>query len=302
MTCACSEFPDIKWVIELARKAGAIIRKDFYAPRSNIGFKLSTADLVTETDTFVEKYLVDTIQERYPNHRFLCEESSKQGVITDDPTWVIDPVDGTMNFVHTVPFVAVSIGFMCHSRVHLGVVYNPLMDELFYATRGGGSWLLPGRCYDDPSPLRLSTTPPKALAQVLVATGFSASLLRKGAENELDSTLKKHVDEMKGVVFSNTEQLLLNCRDIRRTGSCACDMAFVASGRFDAMAELSVKEWDVCAGVLLIEEAGGTVMNYDKTAPADIGRRNIIGACSRETAEHLASILKSPSFDLRIYG
>ncbi|KAI9015083.1 hypothetical protein BC832DRAFT_524984, partial [Gaertneriomyces semiglobifer] len=201
------------------------------------------ADLVTQTDTKVEALIFSTLRQKYPSHKFVGEESvsasedKKTGIADDDvPTWVIDPVDGTTNFVHGFPFVAVCIALVLNRVPIVGVVYNPILDEMFHAVRGQGAKL-----NDTPLPLP-PTLPLPSLATALVATEY-------GSDRQ-PSILTPKFNALHKVVASPV-------RGVRSMGSAALTMCYVAKGVLDAYWEAGVHAWDVAASTVILREAGG---------------------------------------------
>lgn len=224
--------PSIKVLESLSIEAGRILLNRF---RSVIRVaKKGEIDLVTDVDQESEDFLIDEIQRRYLDHKIISEE---RGVIqgTDSKVWLIDPLDGTVNYAHGIPIFSVSIAYMEHSEVVLGVVYDPMQDELFTAERGVGSKL-------NGSPIHVSGE--RTLDQSLLATGFSYDV-RSVPENNLD----------------NYSSFALKSLGVRRLGSAAIDLAYVAAGRLDGFWEISINRWDIAAGGLIVEEAGGLVTN-----------------------------------------
>lgn len=220
----------LDFAIDLAHRAGALLRAA--AERERSFTPKLYADLVTDADRASEDLIVAAIRERFPDHAILAEEGS------DIPgasgyTWVIDPLDGTMNYFHGLPIWSVSIALLSAGAPLLGVVYDPTRDELFSAERGRGAFLNGRRLY-------VSRT--ARLAESLLTTGFPYS---RAAQP--DNNLRE---------FS---RLLLKARDIRRPGSAALDLCSTAAGRCDGHWELILSLWDVAAGALIVAEAGGTV-------------------------------------------
>ncbi len=227
--------PIVNIAVKAARRAGSIIvRHVGRVNASDISVK-GYNDYVTEVDRQAESAIVETIRHAYPGHGILAEESGAHG--TGDHVWVIDPLDGTTNFMHGFPVFSVSIGVKYRDRMEHGVVYDPLRQELFTATRGEGAQLNDRR-------IRVSRS--KGLNQALLGTGFPFREMER-----LDNYL---------AVF---RELLKSTAGIRRAGSAALDLAYVASGRLDGFWEFGLKEWDMAAGALLILEAGGFVADCD---------------------------------------
>ncbi len=222
------------FLVETARTAGERLL-EFFDKGIDIEFK-GAVDLVTEADRTVEDLVVGKIRQQFPDHDILGEET---GTLLRGGTqrWVIDPLDGTTNFAHGFPWFAVSIGLEVKGEVVLGVIYNPCSNEFFFAERGAGA-TLNGR------PLHVSTT--SRLDQSLLATGFPYDR-KTSAVNNYDH-------------FINFQQTARACR---RPGAASLDLACVAAGRFDGFWEMKLKPWDVAAGILLVEEAGGQVSDFD---------------------------------------
>jgi len=231
-----------EFAISLAKKAGPMIKTAFNAPKELV-FK-GEVDIVTETDQKVEQMVLDSISEKFPTHKFVGEETVSSGKgkeeITDDPTWIVDPIDGTTNFVARVPHLAIAIGFAIKKQVVVGVVFNPVLDEMFTAVRGVGA-------FKNDVPIKVSKC--ENTKHAVVATGFP-----------YDRT-PENLDK----VLHTVKNVLMNVRAIRRLGSAALDMCYVASGVFEAYYERGVHAWDIAAGSLILEEAGGTCDSIDGT-------------------------------------
>ncbi len=234
----------LQLAIELARRAGGLILE---APSLQISRK-GQNDLVTDYDFKSEQLLVKGILEAYPEDRILAEEgtNSPQSHADAEHLWLIDPIDGTTNYAHGLPFYSVSIGLMTYDSLALGVIYDPARDELFHAIKGGGAWL-------GDLPLRVSET--RTLEDSLLVTGFPYDI-RTNANNNLN-----HFVELSKLT-----------RGVRRLGSAALDLAYVAAGRLDGFWELRLNPWDWAAGALIVREAGGVVTTFsgdDKVLEGD---------------------------------
>jgi myo-inositol-1(or 4)-monophosphatase len=225
-----AEKPTLKTVESLARQAGSILRAG-YGKQHQVRFK-SPIDLVTEIDHQSEQFLISEIHSKFPNHQIIGEET---GVHEGDACcrWYLDPLDGTVNYAHGVPIFAVSIGYMEDGQMRLGVVYDPLRDEAFTAELGKGAWL-------NGVPIHASGT--QLLSQALLVTGFPYNIHVTPKDN-LDNYAR----------FSKTAQA------VRRLGSAALDLCYVACGRFDGYWEISLHAWDLAAGILIAAEAGARV-------------------------------------------
>lgn len=193
-------------------------------------------DFVTAVDREAERVIVDTLAGAYPQHGFLAEESGDSGG-GGEWRWIIDPLDGTTNFIHGYPQFAVSIALQRSGAMMAAVVLDPLRDEIFTAARGEGA-------YRNDRRLRVSHT--RALEQALIATGFPHSA---GAR----------LEEFLGLMRA----LLPRCHSLRRAGAAALDLAHVASGQLDGFWEMGLQPWDMAAGALLVEEAGGRLADFD---------------------------------------
>jgi myo-inositol-1(or 4)-monophosphatase len=225
----------LKTAVSAARLAGDIILRNLgqLAP-GDIQTK-QAFDFVTKVDRWSEAAIVKTIKESFPHHFFLSEETLRQKS-HGDYRWIIDPLDGTTNFIHAYPMFSVSIALEYQSRIVLGVVLDPLKDELFHALKGGGAFL--NNCN-----IRVSET--NKLDKSLIATGFP---FRK--KEMIDNYLEAFKE-----VFEKVS-------DIRRAGSAALDLAYIAAGRVEGFFELNLSPWDIAAGSLLITEAGGTITDF----------------------------------------
>lgn len=219
-----------------ARRAGAtLIRKMANLEKLKVEQK-GHNDYVSDADHAAEKAIINCILKHYPDHAILAEESGAQG--ESDTVWIIDPLDGTTNYLHGFPVFAVSIGVQVNGRMEHGVVYDPMRQELFTTSRGQGAQL-------DGRKIRVSGQ--KQLERALVGTGFPF----RQADIEVEPYLS-----MLGKVVCNTS-------GVRRPGAAALDLAYVAAGRLDAFWETGLCSWDLAAGSLLIREAGGIISGLD---------------------------------------
>ncbi|MDD3313293.1 inositol monophosphatase family protein [Pseudodesulfovibrio sp.] len=243
------------------RKAGDLV-VEHSARRRNITHK-GRIDLVTETDVAVEELLKEQLHRLLPEADFLAEESAS-GTEPGELTWIIDPLDGTTNFAHGLPFVANSVGLWHRDRVVLGAVNLPLLGELFCAARGQGT-RLNGR------PVTVSAV--ENLDDALLATGFPYAI-----EEHLDTILR------------HFKTLLPLAQGIRRPGAAALDLAYVACGRYDGFYESALHPWDTAAGILLITEAGGRVSEYEAEKPYGFGSGTILATNGR-LHERLSGLL-----------
>lgn len=256
--------------VRAARCAGSIIvravgRVDSY----HIALK-GRNDFVSEVDHQAEQEIIKVIRKAYPNHGILAEESGPQA--GDDYLWVIDPLDGTTNFLHGFPQFAVSIAVKYKDQLEQAVVYDPLRQELFTATRGAGAQL---------NERRLRVARIKGLEGALLGTGFPF---------KYQQHLESYIDTFRAL-FPMTA-------GIRRAGSAALDLAYVAAGRLDGFWEIGLSEWDMAAGVLLIREAGGMVGDFSggedffTTGNLVAGNPRVFKAMLQTIAPHLTPALK----------
>jgi myo-inositol-1(or 4)-monophosphatase len=227
----------LSFAITLAREAGAILLEGYRQPKQ-IEHK-GEIDLVTEFDRRSEQLILSRIRAAYPAHAISAEESGRHA--GGDYEWFVDPLDGTTNFAHGLPIFAVSIALARRGQLLAGVVYDPTRDELFAAEAGGGATL---------NGARLQVSNQRELGRALLVTGFPYDV-RTNPHNNL----------------AQFARFQLRSQAVRRLGSAALDCCYVAAGRFDAYWEFRVKAWDIAAGALLVQEAGGRVT----TAQGDEG-------------------------------
>jgi len=221
--------------IEAALQAGHFIRRSVGRVR-HISYKDNSAtNIVTDVDKRSEAMITRHLRRAFPGHAILAEETGRDKV-RSPYVWIIDPLDGTSNFAHAFPFFCVSIGLEHNGRIVLGVVYDPNRNELFTAAAGKGARL---------NGKRIRVSGVRKLEKSFLATGFSYGKRRKGRN------------------VRNFEALLTRTMAIRRAGSAALDLSYVACGRFDGFWELDLHPWDSAAGMLLVEEAGGAVSRFD---------------------------------------
>jgi len=228
--------PDLKEVlIEAAREAGKIIHS-YFEGTFIIENKEGINNLVTEVDKLSETCIIDIIRKNFPSHAIISEEIGE--LKKDSPyQWIIDPIDGTVNFAHSIPICCVSIAIKHNDDLLLGVVYNPIMNEFFFAEKGKGAFL-----NDRPIKVSKKTDFKKAC----LVTGFPYRWA-------YDATHPIKV----------FERFVLEGLPVRRLGSAAIDLCWVACGRFDGFWEYNLNSWDLAAGYLIVQEAGGRITNFD---------------------------------------
>ncbi|MBW4653653.1 MAG: inositol monophosphatase [Kaiparowitsia implicata GSE-PSE-MK54-09C] len=256
---------------EAALAAGSVIQQ-YYGKLESIEEKDGSGNVVTEADHAAEATVLGVLQRHFPNHAILAEESGASGLASSEFLWAIDPLDGTTNFAHQFPHYAVSIGLLIEGVPQVGVVYNPYYDELFRAAKGLGATR-------DRQPIQVSTTPD--LEHSLLATGFAYDRCTTVDTN-----------------YAEFCHLTHQTQGVRRGGAAALDLAFVACGRLEGYWERALSPWDVAAGIVLVEEAGGLVTAYDKS-PHDFEARRILatnGFIHAELSQALLTIQPLPEF------
>lgn len=245
---ATAESDFLPRITEIAIEAGALLMSYF---DRRIGFEYKgDVDLVTEADRQSEKLIVAKMKSLWPDHEIVGEEGTRQNTGKSDFRWYVDPLDGTTNFAHGYPVFCVSIGLEYKGALYAGVLYDPTRKELFAAEKGRGATL-------NQKPIRVSKT--KTLSESILATGFPSH--------------KRH----KNPNIHFYHQLTLRSHGVRRAGSAALDLANVAAGRYDGFWEFNLNPWDTAAGVVLLEEAGGTVTRFDGS-PFQIDSREVLGS------------------------
>jgi myo-inositol-1(or 4)-monophosphatase len=220
-----------------AALAGGAVLQSYWGKLQAVEEKGRPGDLVTEADKSSEKVILDVIQRHFPDHAILAEESGQLGNLSNPYLWAIDPLDGTTNYAHQFPYYAVSIALLIEGVPQVGVVFDPLRPELFRAAKGLGATR-------DRRPMSVSQT--STLSSSLLSTGFAYDR-RETIDNN----------------YAEFCQLTHLTQGVRRGGSASIDLAYVACGRVDGYWERGLSPWDIAAGVVLVEEAGGRVTAYD---------------------------------------
>ncbi len=219
----------------IASQAGEIV-KEGYRSSKEVSHK-GLVDLVTDYDVRTENYLIKALQKDFPEYTLVGEESHHGGYHYAKAIY-IDPIDGTTNFVHGIPHLAISLGVWENGHPVMAVVYNPILEEIYWAAAGKGAYR---------NDTKLTVSPQTALQQSLIATGFPYAKVNRGIEYRW--------------VIQTLSDLLPNIQDIRRLGAAALDLCYLAEGKTDAFYEIDLKPWDVAAGILILLEAGGSVSN-----------------------------------------
>ena len=254
-----------------ARRAGAVLGRNFKKRDTLKVEKKGHNDFVSEADYAAERAVISVIHKHYPEHAILAEESGAQG--ESDHVWIIDPLAGTTNYLHGFPVFCVSIALPIKGRIEHAVVYDPMREELFTASRGEGAQL-------DGHKIRVSGN--KDLDRALLGTGFPY--------RQADSELQPYL--------SMLTKVIKNTAGVRRPGAAALDLCYVANGRFDAFWETGLKAWDLAAGSLIIREAGGIISeldggeNYLETGHVLTGTPRIYRALAKLCASEIKAILK----------
>ncbi len=262
--------PMLNIAVKAARRAGNLIYRSTDKIDHLTITKKSHADFVSEVDRAAEQVIMETLLEAYPSHAILAEESGSHG--ESEYLWIIDPLDGTTNFLHGFPQFAVSIALEHKGVLTQAVIYDPVRNELFTATRGQGAYL---------NDKRIRVSKRLHMADALIGTGFPYSNFQ-------------HIDSYLAIL----KDVMQQSSGLRRPGSAALDLAWMAAGRYDGFFETGLKAWDIAAGCLLITEAGGMVSDlvgensYIKTGHICAGNPNIHPQLLKLMAPHLSDALK----------
>ncbi len=252
---------------QAAIEAGAVLRK-MWGHIKNIQHKDAYFDLVTEADQMSEECILNFLHKHFPAHSVLSEEAGLQSARDAKFTWIVDPLDGTTNYAHQYPMVAVSIALAFEGTPLVGVVYNPLLEELFEASRGAG-------CLFNGKIVKVSTI--DALSNSLLASGFPYDRRENPDTNYREFCHLTHLSQ-----------------GVRRGGAASLDLAYVAAGRLEGYWERGLKPWDMAAGMVLVEEAGGKISAYDQS-PVDLFSGKILASNGRLHAALSQEIRSVPS-------
>lgn len=256
--------PNYLDVCEQAARAGGEVLLD-WQNRFSVREK-GRADLVTEADLASQETVQRVLLGAFPRHGFLAEENASIPSQEHGLRWIVDPLDGTTNYVHHMPDYAVSVALEQYGRVLAGCVINPATDECFTAARGEGAYLN-GR--------RIAVSEVRDIAQALVGASFPASVTRTSIE----------IDQF--------AEMLVTCQSLRRLGSAAMNLCFVACGRLDGYWATSITPWDIAAGILLVAEAGGVYSDVSRQ-PLELDRPRLIAAACEPLADAIAGVLRVP--------
>lgn len=228
---------NITIMIKAARKASGKLKRDYGEIEQLQVSKKGQADFVTVADIRTEEILHDTLSHARPEYGFLMEESGT--IMGDDPNrrWIIDPIDGTTNFIHGIPHFAISIALEEKGKITAGVIYEPIHDQMFWAEKGNGAWL---------NDRRMRVSGRTQMEQSIFATGIP--FMGRGDHKQF---------------LQQIESVMAASAGIRRFGSAALDLAYVAAGRFDGFWETNLQPWDIAAGIIIVREAGGMISEID---------------------------------------
>ncbi len=252
-----------------AAHAAGKIQMAAFGQTQKITTKGTNIDLVTAIDQESDAVINETLRKACPDDLFVTEETFEEGQTIDlSHTWVIDPLDGTTNYAHSFPHFAVSIAYFRDGKPRVGVIYDPFKKELFYAIRNRGAFL-------NDTPIYTSSNRVPALGSALLATGFPYDIASSSINN-----------------LKHFKRIAPHCHGVRRPGAAALDLAYVACGRLDAFWELKLSIWDIAAGILLVEEAGGKATNLQNGPIPHAQRRiDLIGSNGSGIHEELETLL-----------
>ncbi|MFK5881344.1 MAG: inositol monophosphatase family protein [Sulfurospirillum sp.] len=253
-------------LIDIVKEAGVIFKKG-YNNKKSIEFK-GKKDLVTQYDKGIEKFLIDKLSSSFEEYNIIAEESDNSKIEFGNSI-IIDPIDGTTNFVNKIPHCAISIGVYKNKKAYIGIVYNPILNELYTAIAGNGSYLN-GKLLEVSNDANFQTS--------LISTGFPYTSASN--RDDLNWVIKK------------LKMILPKCQDIRRLGSASIDLCMVANGIYEGYYEINLKSWDVSAGILILEEAGGKVTN-SYNLPYDMFNDRCIVATNGKIHEELLSYIEN---------
>ena len=255
--------PLLNIAISAARAAGDVIVRNLHQlSHVKVGFK-HNQEIFSEVDVKAEQAIIQVIRKAYPNHGILAEESGLQSS-DDEVMWIIDPIDGTNNFLKDFPMYAVSIGIQTKGRLTHGVIFDPLRRECFYASRGNGAFLNDRR-------IRVSDS-----------TQLADAFIGMSSQSKQEDKLTRFLPIIQSV--------FMHCGMVRKTGSSALDLAYVASGRLDGLLTLGLRQWDIAAGIVITQEAGGMVTDlaggegYLKTGDVLAGNPKMVRALVQTVA------------------
>ncbi|XP_054270341.1 inositol monophosphatase 1-like [Macrosteles quadrilineatus] len=252
-------------ILQLVKNAGKVLVEGFNNTK-NVKTKSADYDLVTEYDRRIEEILIKQLSANFPGHKFIGEETMGAEKLTDAPTWIIDPIDGTTNFVHRDANCAISVAFAVNRRLEIGIVYSPVRDQMFTAQRGKGAFL-------NGKPIHVSNV-----------TDIKKSLVGQEISMAQCNTIKEKLLKRLSAVVSKAH-------GVRSIGTCAMSLCYVALGAWDAYQVDYLWPWDYSAGALIVEEAGGVVLSTDGS-PFDVMKQSILVTGTKQLAEDLIKTFK----------
>ena len=258
-----------KFINNLILKAGKILKKEY--GKSQIVEQKHTRELVTETDKKINDFLISRIRKKFPRHQIISEESDIVNKENKSHIWYIDPIDGTTNFIHNIPVFGISIGYEREGQMENGTVYFPILNELFYAEQGKGSFKNKKQIY-----------PSKREKMIEITAGTGFCCIRAGRK---DNNLK----------YFN--RIVPQIRGIRRIGAASYDLCCVACARLDAYWEMELKSWDIMAGKLIVEEAGGRVTDFSGGEALN-EKKEILATNGTSLHEKFIRLLKKDAFSI----
>lgn len=251
---------------QIVKEAGTIVKKGYHANKEIL--HKGVVDLVTQYDVETENFLLKALKAHFPEYHLVGEESHHGGFEYQKAIY-IDPIDGTTNFIHGIPHLAISLGVWEENEPIMGIVYNPILDEMFWALKGEGAYC---------NGVKLHVSTQNILQQSLIATGFPYAKVNAGIEYHW--------------VIDSMSRLLPHIQDIRRLGAAAIDLCYLAQGKTEGFYEVDLKPWDVAAGILVVLEAGGKVTDLNGGSYR-FGSKSIVatnGAIHQQLLAHLAKI------------
>ncbi|XP_043518289.1 inositol monophosphatase 2-like [Frieseomelitta varia] len=258
------------FAIKLTHDAAQILKAAINGAKK-VDEKLGNWDLVTEYDRKIEDVVIGQLKAKFPNHRFIGEESTGKELpeLTDDPTWIIDPIDGTTNFIHGFPHTCVVIGLSIKKEMVIGIVYNPVLEQLFTARRGRGAFL-------NNKPIKVSNVQDLSKALICMESGFIK------------------VDHMREKTIERIRAIVLEAQGIRTLGVAALTLCYVAMGIVEAyyIEGPGISTWDIAAASLIISEAGGVVVDRETGEKINIMKPRAIGACNEKIANKLVELIR----------
>ncbi|XP_060843036.1 uncharacterized protein LOC132923201 [Rhopalosiphum padi] len=238
--------------LKIVLEAGELLLKGFKSPKE-ISTKKNDKDFVTQYDKLIEKTIINNIFQLYPNHKFIAEESAANHILTEEPTWILDPIDGTTNFIQGFPFCCISLALVVENEIIIGIVYNPIINQLFTAQKGKGAYL-------NNEKIQVSST------------------------EDLNNAMLGHD------FYSTTKIDIRKFRGLRSLGSAAIALCYLAMGAVDICYYKKLKCWDVAAGILIIQEARGCVLDSTGGEYKNIMDADILAACTRKLANNFLKL------------